>query len=99
MTEAVILHSLYFIIRSQYGLVAVIEMLDTVNYTVEFYQFFYCRLTSIGVIPELICAINIPYAYRYVVMRIDGIDNHKIGCHYRTVSLQWSFAVKALYKI
>ena len=61
MIEAVILHSLYFVIGFQYCLIAVIKMLDTVNYTTEFYKFFYRRSASIGIISELICNIIIFY--------------------------------------
>ena len=63
MIEAVILHSLHFVIGSQDCLIAMIKVLDTVDYAVEFYKFFYRCSTSIGVVPELICDINISYAY------------------------------------
>ena len=63
MIEAVELHCFYFVIGFQNCLIAMIKVLDTVDYAVEFYKFFYRSLTSIGVVPELICDINISYAY------------------------------------
>ena len=59
MIEAVVLHSLYFIIGFQHCLIAMIKVLDSVNYATEFYKLFYRYSASIVIIPELIVTINI----------------------------------------